>query len=91
MAPESGVAQEFFGRLQVGVNLRLCHIVSGQQGARFFQFVFKEGLVLTIQGFVAGSVRRLVFHLASSYPYQSAFRAIFARVMSLPVPSIETG
>jgi hypothetical protein len=40
---------------------------------------------------VVVTARRVVFHLASSYPYQSAFGAIFARVASLPVPSIETG
>ena len=30
---------------------------------------------------VVVSVRRVVFHLASSYPYQEVFRAVFARVM----------
>ncbi len=33
---------------------------------------------------VVVSVRRVVFHLASSYPYQTVFRAVFARVMERP-------
>ena len=40
---------------------------------------------------VVVTARRLVFHLASSYPDQSVFRAVFARVMSLPVPAPGTG
>jgi hypothetical protein len=47
--------------------------------------------LLKVAARVVVTARRVVFHLASSYPYQSAFRAIFARVTSLPVPSIETG
>jgi hypothetical protein len=30
------------------------------------------------------SARRVVFHLASSYPYQEVFRAVYARVMGRP-------
>jgi hypothetical protein len=47
--------------------------------------------LLEVAARVVVTTRRVVFHLASSYPYQSVFRAMFARVMSLPVPSIETG
>jgi hypothetical protein len=47
--------------------------------------------LLKVAARVVMTARRVVFHLASSYPYQSAFRAIFARVTGLPVPSIETG
>jgi hypothetical protein len=34
---------------------------------------------------VVVSARRVVFHLATSYPYQDQFRAIFDRVMSMPI------
>ena len=47
--------------------------------------------LLKVAARVVVTARRVVFHLASSYPYQSAFGAIFARVTSLPVPPIETG
>ena len=47
--------------------------------------------LLKVAARVVVTARRVVFHLASSYPYQSAFRAIFARVTSLPVPALETG
>ena len=47
--------------------------------------------LLKVAARVVVTARRVVFHLASSYPYQAAFRAIFARVTSPPVPAIETG
>jgi hypothetical protein len=47
--------------------------------------------LLKVAARVVVTARRVVFHLASSYPYQSAFRAILARVTSPPVPAIETG
>ena len=39
---------------------------------------------------VVVSARRVVFHLASSYPYQAVFRAAYARVMGRP-PSPAAG
>jgi hypothetical protein len=36
---------------------------------------------------VVVSARRVVFHLASSYPYQGIFREVYARVMGRPVPA----
>ena len=33
---------------------------------------------------VVVSARRVVFHLASSYPYQAVFRAVYACVMGRP-------
>ncbi len=47
--------------------------------------------LLKVAARVVVTARRVVFHLASSYPYQSAFRAVFARVMSPPVPAPGTG
>ena len=47
--------------------------------------------VLKVAARVLVTVRRVVFHLASSYPHQATFGAIFARVMSPSVPVIETG
>ena len=35
---------------------------------------------------VVVTVRRVVFHLSSSYPYQDRFRAVFERVMSASIP-----
>ena len=35
---------------------------------------------------VVVTARRVVFHLASSYPYQDLFRAVFERVMSASIP-----
>jgi hypothetical protein len=35
---------------------------------------------------VVVSARRVVFHLATSYPFQNQFRAVFERVMSPPIP-----
>src|SRR5512135_3076128 len=40
--------------------------------------------VLKVAARVRVSVRRVVFHLASSYPYQALFRHVWARVMGLP-------
>jgi Transposase DDE domain group 1 len=38
------------------------------------------------------SVRRVVFHLASSYPYQEVFRAVYERVTGQPpVAAVEGG
>jgi Transposase DDE domain group 1 len=36
---------------------------------------------------VAVTARRVVFHLATSYPFQNQFRAIFERVLSISVPA----
>ena len=36
---------------------------------------------------VVVTARRVVSHLASSYPYQGVFREVYARVMSRPVPA----
>ena len=47
--------------------------------------------LLKVAARVVVTARRVVFHLASSYPYQAAFRAVFARVMSPPVPATGTG
>jgi hypothetical protein len=35
---------------------------------------------------VVVSARRVVFHLATSYPFQNQFHAVFERVMSAPIP-----
>jgi hypothetical protein len=35
---------------------------------------------------VAVTARRVVFHLATSYPYQDIFRMVVGRVMSAPIP-----
>ena len=41
---------------------------------------------------VVVTARRVVFHLCSSYPYQSVFRAVYARVMGgLPALAAESG
>ena len=41
---------------------------------------------------VVVSARRVVFHLASSYPYQEVFRSVYERVMGRdPVPASGTG
>jgi hypothetical protein len=38
------------------------------------------------------TARRVVFHLSSSYPYQTVFRAVYARVMGrAPAPAVESG
>lgn len=37
------------------------------------------------------SVRRVVFHLATSYPYQELFRCAYARLMGRPVPAPTSG
>ena len=42
--------------------------------------------VLKVAARVLVSARRVVFHLASSYPYQAIFREVYARVMSWPMP-----
>ena len=42
--------------------------------------------ILKVAARVVVSARRVVFHLASSYPFQDRFRAVFERVMSLPIP-----
>jgi hypothetical protein len=36
---------------------------------------------------VVVSARRVVFHLASSYPYAERFRAVFDRVMNSVIPA----
>jgi DDE family transposase len=47
--------------------------------------------LLKVAARVVVSVRRVVFHLASSYPYQELFRAVFARVMGLPQMAVGSG
>jgi hypothetical protein len=42
--------------------------------------------LLKVAARVVVSARRVIFHLASSYPFQDRFRAVFERVMSLPIP-----
>src|SRR6516164_6851761 len=42
--------------------------------------------LLKVAARVVVSARRVVFHLASSYPYQEVFRAIFLRVMNPAMP-----
>ena len=37
------------------------------------------------------SVRRVVFHLASSYPYQELFQAVYARATGQAVAAVEGG
>jgi hypothetical protein len=41
--------------------------------------------LLKVAARVVISARRVVFHLASSYPFGERFRAVFERVMSLPI------
>src|SRR3954462_7362886 len=43
--------------------------------------------LLKVAARVVVSARRVVFHLASSYPYQAVFREVYARVMGRP-PSL---
>lgn len=47
--------------------------------------------LLKVAARVAGSVRRLVFHLASSYTYRELFRRMYARVTGEPVASAGSG
>ncbi len=48
--------------------------------------------LLKVAARVQLSVRRVVFHLASSYPYQAVFRAVWARVLGRPAcPAPGTG
>jgi hypothetical protein len=47
--------------------------------------------LLKVAARVVVTARRVVFPLASSDPYQSAFRAAYARVMDLPVPAPGAG
>ena len=48
--------------------------------------------LLKVAARVVVTVRRVVFHLSSSYPYQSLFRAVYARVMAPPlVRAAESG
>jgi hypothetical protein len=42
--------------------------------------------LLKVAARVVVSARRVVFHLASSYPYVKRFRAIFERVMNPAMP-----
>ena len=43
--------------------------------------------LLKVAARVVVSARRVVFHLASSYPYAERFRAVFERVMSPVIPA----
>jgi Transposase DDE domain group 1 len=48
--------------------------------------------VFKVAARVVVSVRRVVFHLASSYPYQEVFRAVYARLTGTPpVAAVEGG
>jgi hypothetical protein len=47
--------------------------------------------LLKVAARVTGSVRRLVFHLSSSYPYRELFRRVYARVMGEPVAPADSG
>ena len=42
--------------------------------------------LLKVAARVVVTARRVVFHLASSYPYRAAWRQVFARLASGPVP-----
>ena len=42
--------------------------------------------LLKVAARVVVTARRVVFHLASSYPYAELFRAVFERVMSAAMP-----
>jgi hypothetical protein len=42
--------------------------------------------LLKVAARVVVSARRVVFHLASSYPFADRFRAVFERVMMMPTP-----
>ncbi|HEX3447887.1 MAG TPA: IS1380 family transposase, partial [Isosphaeraceae bacterium] len=42
--------------------------------------------LLKVAARVVITARRVVFHLASSYPFQDRFRAVFERVMCPPIP-----
>ena len=35
---------------------------------------------------MAGAARRVVFHLATSYPFQDLYRVVFERVLGTAVP-----
>jgi hypothetical protein len=47
--------------------------------------------LLKVAGRVVVSARRVVFHLASSYPYRSEFREVLSRLMSRHGPACQTG
>ena len=48
--------------------------------------------LFTIAARVVVTARRVVFHLASSYPYRELFEAVYARLTGrLPTPAIEGG
>ncbi len=47
--------------------------------------------LLKVAARVVVSVRRVVFHLSSCYPYQELFRAVLARVMGLPQMAVGSG
>jgi hypothetical protein len=47
--------------------------------------------LLKVAARVVVSVRRVAFHLASSYPYRAEFREAFGRLMGLPGPVAGTG
>jgi hypothetical protein len=48
--------------------------------------------LLKVAARVVVSARRLIFHLASSYPYQEAFRAVYERVIGRQeTPAVEAG
>jgi hypothetical protein len=47
--------------------------------------------LLKVAARVIGSVRRVAFHLASSYPYRELFRRAHARLMGVPVAASGSG
>ena len=47
--------------------------------------------LLKVAARVVGSVRRVVFHLAGSYPYRELFRRVHARVMGVPAAASGSG
>jgi hypothetical protein len=47
--------------------------------------------LLRVAARVVSSVRRVAFHLASSYPYRELFRGVYARVMGEPVAAPGSG
>jgi Transposase DDE domain group 1 len=47
--------------------------------------------LLKVAARVVVTARRVVFHLASSYPYRSGFCEAFERLMGRMVPAVETG
>ena len=47
--------------------------------------------LLKVAARVVVTVRRVVFHLSSSYPYQALFRQVTARVLGVTAPAFSSG